>query len=201
VHARARRCLLVIAAASGVATPALATDHYLHRNWSSSDALQTAVTPPGFVTLCMHRPELCSRSTNPDRRVADDERTEQLLNLINERLNREITYESDPAHYGVVNRWAPDEPADKGDCKDYALAKRQALLAAGFPGSALRIAIARIPDGELHAVLTVTTDRGILVLDNLSSNVTWIDEMPYRWIEWQSPDDPLRWLPMSDSRN
>lgn len=129
----------------------------------------------------------------------DDDRTEELLSAINENVNRAIAYETDPLHYGVVNRWSPDGTESRGDCKDYALAKREALLAAGFPDSSLRIAIARIPDGELHAVLTVTTNRGILILDNLTSDLQWIDETPYRWIEWQSPDDPLRWLPMSDS--
>ena len=121
--------------------------------------------------------------------------------MINERVNSDITYEADSLHYGVVNRWASDAMGRKGDCKDYALSKRQVLLAAGFPDSALRIAIGRIPDGELHAVLTVTTDRGIRVLDNLNSDLRWIDETPYRWVEWQSPDDPLRWLPMSGSND
>ena len=160
---------------------------------------RTAAAPPGFVALCMHRPELCRHSTNPEGRLVDDDRTEKLLSLINERVNSDITYEPDPRHYGVVNHWALDAMGHQGDCKDYALAKRQVLLAVGFPDSALRIAIARIPDGELHAVLTVTTDRGIRVLDNLTSNTAWIDETPYHWIEWQSPDDPLRWLPMSDT--
>jgi predicted transglutaminase-like cysteine proteinase len=57
-------------------------------------------------------------------------------------------------------------PADgSGDCEDFALQLRRELVRAGLPHGALKIAVAREPDGQLHAVLTIATDGPTLVLD------------------------------------
>jgi predicted transglutaminase-like cysteine proteinase len=48
--------------------------------------------------------------------------------------------------------------------------------------------------GETHAVLLVTTDRGELVLDNLSSWVKPWQDVRYQWIERQAPGQPLTWV-------
>jgi len=67
----------------------------------------------------------------------------------------------DAAHYGRVDYWTI--PADgMADCEDCALAKRKALIALGLPHRALRIAIGRLPSGEAHAVLSVSTDRATM---------------------------------------
>jgi len=58
-----------------------------------------------------------------------------------------------------------------GNCKDYALAKRKDLAAAGFPILALRMAIVITPREKRHAVLTVATDKGDFVLDNLENDI------------------------------
>jgi len=52
--------------------------------------------------------------------------------------------------------------------------KRSQLIDKGWPATALLIAMARVPSGEMHAVLVVVTDKGELVLDNLRSEiVSW----------------------------
>jgi predicted transglutaminase-like cysteine proteinase len=55
-------------------------------------------------------------------------------------------------------------------------------------------------DGELHAVLTVTTDKGDYVLDNQNENVVPWTETGYRFVKRQSQSDPNMWVSLGDSR-
>jgi predicted transglutaminase-like cysteine proteinase len=159
-----------------------------------------APIPPGFVSFCMHTPQACAnRAGTTEAKVVVDDKTAAMLVAINTFVNKSITYEADTEHYGVANHWTLDAMGGYGDCKDYALAKREALRAGGIPDSALKIAIVRTPTRELHAVLTVDTDKGVLVLDSLTPQIlTWSDT-PYEWIERQSGDSPLHWVKVADS--
>jgi predicted transglutaminase-like cysteine proteinase len=156
-----------------------------------------AAPPPGFVSFCMQSPQACT-NRGPDIKVTVDDRTAALLVSVNNAVNRSITYESDFDHYGVANRWTLDAVGGYGDCKDFALAKREALRAAGLPDSALRIAIVRTASGGLHAVLTVDTDRGVLVMDSLTPDILPWSDAPYRWLIRQASDSPLHWVMLAD---
>jgi predicted transglutaminase-like cysteine proteinase len=82
----------------------------------------------------------------------------------------------------------------KGDCKIYALFKRKLLIERGFPRQALLMTIVRDLDGEGHAILTVKTDRGDFVLDNLSADVRPWSATGYQFYKRQAQDDPNVWL-------
>ncbi len=118
------------------------------------------------------------------------------LNEINRQVNHAIKAETDMASLGVADHW--DEPLEEGrnvgDCEDYVLEKRHALIAAGFPAEALSIAVVQTRRGEDHAVLVVDTDGGDLVLDNLSPWVTPWNAVGYRWLMRQAPGQPLNWV-------
>lgn len=58
----------------------------------------------------------------------------------------------------------------------------------------LSLAVVQLPDGRGHLVLTVRTDRGDLVLDNLSGRVTAADETNYTWLKRQSAIHPTLWV-------
>jgi predicted transglutaminase-like cysteine proteinase len=111
---------------------------------------------------------------------------------INREINRAIHHREDSAVYGRPDQWALGE-AGVGDCEDYALAKRAALIQAGVPARALSIALVETRRGESHAVLLIDTDKGALVLDNLSPWIRRWDQTPYTWIARQTPGDPLTW--------
>ena len=99
----------------------------------------------------------------------------------------------DEKHYGRAEYWTI--PTDGyGDCEDYALTKRKALFDAGFPLAVLRVAIVIASDGQRHSVLTVATDKGDFVLDNLRNDVVGWGDAGYRWIERQDSKDALRWV-------
>jgi predicted transglutaminase-like cysteine proteinase len=97
----------------------------------------------------------------------------------------------------VVERWSyPDD--GYGDCEDYALLKRRMLIESGWPREALLLTVVR-GEGEGHAVLTVTTDKGDYVLDNLNSDVLLWSNTGYRFIKRQSQYDPNVWVSLGDS--
>jgi predicted transglutaminase-like cysteine proteinase len=157
-----------------------------------------AVPPPGFVTFCMHNLSVCTNgnAVQPARIVLDDATRSKLI-AINDRINNAITYATDEAQYGVANLWTLNAIGGYGNCKDYALTKRQALIDAGLPESALRIAIVRTEQNELHAVLTVDTDHGDFVLDSIDPQIRpWADTR-YAWLSRQSASDPLRWVSLA----
>jgi predicted transglutaminase-like cysteine proteinase len=123
------------------------------------------------------------------------------LNRINDKVNRQIVRRADIQTYGVLDRWATPLAAgdNLGDCEDYVLEKRRALIAAGLPASALSIAVATTSWGESHAVLLVATDQGDYVLDSLTP---WI--LPWRkasltWRERQVAGAPFRWAMVNTS--
>jgi predicted transglutaminase-like cysteine proteinase len=159
----------------------------------------TTAPPPGFVGFCMRSPQACATPQSADAtKIAIDDKTTAVLIAVNDRVNNSIVYEADETQFNVANRWTLDAVGGRGDCKDYALAKREALRAAGLPDSALRIAIVRTQGNELHAVLTVETEKGALVLDSLTPRILPWSDTPYRWLMRQAADSPLHWVRMAD---
>lgn len=110
---------------------------------------------------------------------------------INTAANAHVKPLSDRAQFGVEERWS--YPTDRGDCEDYALLKRRLLHAAGIPLSDLLITVVRRRNGEGHAVLTLVSDRGDFILDNLDWRVKPWHETPYRFLKRQSAASPGRW--------
>ena len=122
------------------------------------------------------------------------------LDQVNQGVNHAIRYVSDRTLYGDEDHWHlsldPGGPR-AGDCKDYVLEKRRALIDDGVPASSLAIAIVQTPSRASHAVLLVDTDQGELVLDSLSS---WIQpwwKVNYHWVERQTPGQQLSWVTIS----
>ena len=111
-------------------------------------------------------------------------------------MNGSIWPEDDKEHYGRAEyRTITDD--GYGDRDDYALTKRNELMEEGFPEPALRVPVVVEPDKQRHAVLTVVTDKGDFVLDNLRREVVDERKPDYTWIERQDPERPLGWVKMS----
>lgn len=105
------------------------------------------------------------------------------LESVTKDVNRNTEYRTDRSLYNLEEFW---EIADReGDCEDYALKKRKLLLEMGWPADGLRIAVVRTDTGEGHAVLTVDTDMGAYVLDNMTDKVMPWRETTYYWIARQ----------------
>jgi predicted transglutaminase-like cysteine proteinase len=119
----------------------------------------------------------------------------RLVNGINRRVNRQIRRSADANTYGEEDYWAvPQSQSARGDCEDFVLAKRRALIDAGVPAASLSIAIVETRWGESHAVLLLASDRGEFILDSLSPWVTRWDRVDYAWRERQLPGRPFDWV-------
>ncbi len=122
-----------------------------------------------------------------------DEHLWDTLEAVNERVNRTVTNEDDKAHYGRAEYWTIVTDG-YGDCEDFALTKRKELIDSGLPEKALRVAIVRTWRKELHAVLTVATDRGDYVLDSRTWEILPWNRAEYVWISRQDANDPMGWV-------
>lgn len=145
-----------------------------------------AVAPFAHVMFCVQQPADCTASSGP--RIVDltPAKKHELI-AVNAEINREIT----PVNDAGNDQWtlAPIS----GDCDDYAITKRHALIARGWPESALRLAVAYTSWGEGHLVLVVRTSKGDLVLDNLTGAVRSWRKTGLRWEMIQAADDPKVW--------
>jgi predicted transglutaminase-like cysteine proteinase len=153
----------------------------------------SATRPPiGYVQFCRQNPEDCSKqTTGPQRLTLSDVRMQELLE-INQLVNHAIAPVTDQKLYGVAEMWA--YPYDRGDCEDYVLLKRRLLMERGWPASTLLITVVRDIKGDGHAVLTVTTSAGDLVLDNQEADIRFWRDTPYEYLKRQSKGDPSRWV-------
>lgn len=111
---------------------------------------------------------------------------------VNSAINMIIEPRSDLEIYGREEVWTFPEQA--GDCEDYVLLKRQMLIEEGILPSSLLITVVRKPDGEGHAVLTVRTDRGDFVLDNLRNDVRLWSDTEYQYLKRQSVRHAGHWV-------
>ena len=108
-----------------------------------------------------------------------------VLKQVNSHVNRSIRPERDTADIWELN------PAS-GDCEDYVLSKRSALIRQGVSAGALRIAYTHTRRGEPHAVLVVRTGQGDYVLDNLTSSIKTVRASGYT-IRSMSSKNPNNW--------
>jgi predicted transglutaminase-like cysteine proteinase len=139
----------------------------------------TFPAPVGFQIFCLSHRTSC-RGGGAGQ-VALTQGISDTIRAINAHVNARIRPADD---WG--DDWALD--VSRGDCEDYVLAKREALIAAGLPASALRIAAATTRAGVGHAVLVVRTDLGDFVLDNLTSSIRRSDEVALHWVAMTMAD-------------
>lgn len=92
------------------------------------------------------------------------------LEAVNGYVNARVRFVDDRVQFGVADRWlAPSETLarGRGDCEDFALAKRAMLRAAGVPENDLYLVVLKdLSRRADHAVLVVRAAGRFLVLDN-----------------------------------
>ena len=92
------------------------------------------------------------------------------LEAVNGYVNARVRFVDDRVQFGVADRWqAPSDTLGRGrgDCEDFALAKRAMLRAAGVPDKDLYLVVLKdLSRRADHAVLVVRAAGRFLVLDN-----------------------------------
>ena len=189
-----RNLILAVAAILGLAgAPAANAASALPNAKFLAETQAAAAQPTGFINFCTRFADQCATHMDQPARAALTPELWRQLEEVNFLVNRSIRPMDDLRHYGRADYWTI--PTDGfGDCEDYALTKRKALIAAGVPARALRMAVVKTRQGEGHAVLTIATDHGDFVLDNLSMDVRSFDATGYEWIARQNPDNVFAWV-------
>lgn len=148
--------------------------------------------PIGHYDFCRIYRDECDRIQGNTGPLALDSRTWNAILNVNATVNMVIEPKSDIDIYGKEEVWT--YPDQAGDCEDYVLLKRQLLINEGLSPSDLLITVVRKPDGEGHAVLTVRTNRGDFVLDNLTTKVMLWKDTPYTYLKRQSARHAGHWV-------
>ncbi|EPE98748.1 transglutaminase-like cysteine peptidase [Rhizobium grahamii] len=160
--------------------------------------LGNASPPIGAYQFCKELPADCANAAGDQGELLLTEERWKAILKVNYQVNSSISPLTDKEIYGVEERWA--YPRSVGDCEDYALLKRKMLIDAGFSPSDLLMTVVLQPNGEGHAVLTVRTDRGDFILDNMRNKVMLWADTEYTYLKRQSADDPTRWVKLQDGR-
>jgi predicted transglutaminase-like cysteine proteinase len=150
---------------------------------------EPVLAPFGHVRFCLQASSECKGQVRGSAAPFETARI-LALDTINARTNRLIQPHADRSG-AVYDQWS--STARTGDCEDYALAKRRALIAQGWAGSNLILAVAKLPNGILHTVLVARTEGGDLVLDNLTNELRAWNVTGYAWIMRQSERNPKLW--------
>lgn len=185
---RAIKALMIAAA---VLAPA-------HAGFSAPQGMRSMVTggvtsqPIGHHEFCKAQPDECSLRARPSTPPKVTDHGWSVIRDINASVNHAIVPMTDAEIYGREEVWV--YPVDLGDCEDFVLLKRKKLMQAGFAAADLLITVVRKPDGEGHAVLTVRTQSGDFVLDNLNDEVKLWTETRYAFLKRQSSTDSGRWV-------
>jgi predicted transglutaminase-like cysteine proteinase len=153
--------------------------------------------PYGWADFCRRYVSECGGGWIPPRDVILTPGKRKMIEGVNKWVNAHVQPISDMEHWGVLDQW--DYPYDgTGDCEDYALLKRKILIDEGLPRQALLMTVVRDEQNEGHAVLTVKTDGGDFILDNLNDEVKLWNKTGYRFVKRQSQTNQNVWAQIGD---
>ncbi len=151
--------------------------------------------PLGYMSFCSRFPADCIGGTTKPNIVELDAGSWGILNDINDAVNKKVEPVSDQELYDQVEMWA--YPINKGDCEDYVLLKQKQLISLGWPKESLLITVAIDEFGGGHAVLTVKTNIGDLILDNQRAEILPWQQTTYTYVKRQSTSHPALWVALS----
>ena len=184
---------------------------------------ERAEPPIGWTKFCEDYAPKDDCKTTPMKKSILNLAPESLRQLqsVNLSTNKRIKLMTDYDHWGLsksryvyydvktgalldVDKWDYAEDG-YGDCEDFVLVKRRKLLELGWPRSALLITfvkhyVERSGRGKVlegHAVLTVRTSVGDLILDIFTDEIKPWWNTAYQYISRQSEEDPSVWVSLS----
>lgn len=189
--ARANRLgttLRIVASSAALLLAGISTAHAAPPAFLASG--QVVAAPAGATALCRTYPWSCAGKR---RRAALPSSAVALAESVNRSVNRQVREITDIAQYRRQEHWAL--PTSRGgDCEDLALLKMRELLRRGVAPERLLMATAFDSRRGAHAVLILRTDRGDLVLDNLTDRILPWWKTGYSFLRMQNPNDKRGWV-------
>ena len=149
------------------------------------------LSPFQHVRFCLRYPTDCKSDSAGTTTV---ELTAETLETM-QRVNRDVNASIMPVAKSdaIADGGWTISPAS-GDCNDYAVTKRHELVQKGLPAKAARLAVVKTQSGIGHLVLVISTNKGDLVLDNLSETIVPWQLTKYQWVKIQSSGDARYWF-------
>jgi predicted transglutaminase-like cysteine proteinase len=157
-----------------------------------------ATQPVGHYEFCQRLPEECRQISGKRQPIELTRKLWAAMVDINNTVNTMVTPRTDLEIWGREEYWS--YPDGVGDCEDYVLEKRRQLMQLGVPAGDLLVTVARQPNGDGHAVLTVRTSQGDFILDNLESRILAWDQTEYTYLKRQSDRNSGAWVSINDGR-
>lgn len=145
----------------------------------------------GFRIFCESYPDQCEADGKAAVVALDEQKARDLVE-VNSEVNGRIVpdrHGRDFDHWNLYTSY--------GHCNEYVIQKRKALIDRGWPAGALALSVVhtRYDEGNvLHLVLSVRTDKGDLVLDNLRSSIVPWNRTGYGFVMRQSTVHPKLWV-------
>lgn len=152
--------------------------------------------PLGWIGFCKRYVQECQRESLGGHEIVLDAAALDLLQRVNVGVNSAITPMTDKAQWDSAERWDFAETG-LGDCEDYVLLKQRWLVSAGFHRDAVLVTVVTDLAGDGHAVLTVRTDKGDFVLDNMVDEIKLWRETPYSFVKRQSSQVSTEWVSLN----
>ncbi|MFV2091595.1 MAG: transglutaminase-like cysteine peptidase [Hyphomicrobiales bacterium] len=149
------------------------------------------MAPIAHIVFCMSYKSECRRGVSIGWTAMNPTRWRD-LETMNTRINRSIDPVSDASNSGKIDVWTIGEK--RGDCEEYAIAKRAALITRGWLPASVLLAVVLDKRAQGHAVVVVRTDQGDFVLDNLTAKIRAWNKTGYTWVKQQSSGDPRIWV-------
>ncbi|GJE60260.1 transglutaminase-like cysteine peptidase [Methylobacterium trifolii] len=191
-----RRCAVAaLALAAGLlAAPATQAQTFASLPSSPSAATPLSAAKPiaAWVSFCQGYAAECALDRSEPARIGLNPAIWNTIVSVNRRVNKSVQAMTDMEHLGTPDRWDLAEDGI-GDCEDFQLLKRHLLAQAGLPKRAMRMTVVIDEKGEGHAVLTLITDRGDLILDNKTSQILPWHRTGYVFIKRES-QDAVAWV-------
>ena len=155
----------------------------------SLSAVTTGPARPiaAWAEFCERYPAECAVDRTEPASITLTPALWQTINAVNRRINRAVEAVTDQDHWRAADRWDLAEDG-RGDCEDFQLLKRRLLVEAGLPRRAMRMTVVIDEKGEGHAVLTILTSRGDLILDNKTNAVLPWTQTGYTFVKRESQD-------------
>ena len=188
---------IMVVALALMACPTFAASNDENGKLSQSGAAEQefgrTLPPMAYIAFCNRDEgqEECNFQGKVERVPLTPENWDHLVE-VNNYVNTRIKPVTDVELYGVPDFWT--YPVDAGDCEDYQLLKKRYLAQLGFSPDTLLMTVVLDENGEGHAVLTVATDQGDLILDNRRPQVLRWDRTGYTFLKRESQVNPRQWV-------
>jgi len=104
--------------------------------------------------------------------------------VVNNFINTNITPEEDIVTHGINEYWSNPitDQIWSADCENYVLAKFDMLaFNEWIPRNRMRMAVVTLNDWSGHAIWVIDTDKGIVIIDNLTHETQVLHKNPETW--------------------